>query len=129
VKAEVEEETIEAVLAHLQEVGLLDDAQYSRDWVESRSRSKGIGRVRLAQELRRKGVDSEETDNALEDLVPEAEVETALRLAEKKIRGETMDDPAERQAVKRRLAGYLQRRGYNWSIIEQVFVKIFANRE
>jgi regulatory protein len=128
-KAEYEEEIIEAVLADLERIGVVNDAQFSQDWVESRSGRKKIGRVRLAAELRQKGVDKEAVAEAIADVEPETEVEAAVELAGKRLREADFIDPGARQAAKRRLSGYLQRRGYNWEIIEQVFVRLFANEE
>jgi regulatory protein len=128
-KAGYDESVVEEVVEHLVSVELLDDSKFSTDWVESRTRSKKIGRIRLAAELRPKGVDSEQADQALESLDTESQVAAALHLARKKVPenvAASWTGPAERAAGKRRLAGYLQRRGYNWEIIEQVFSRIFA---
>ena len=124
-KGGFDEETIEAVLADLEHTNLLDDAQFSKDWVESRSRRKGLGRVRLAAELRRKGVSKEQTEEAVGEIDEEAELAAALEIARKRLRPEESADPA----AKRRLAAFLQRRGYKWEIIEQVFSQLFANNE
>ena len=62
----------------------------------------------------------EETDRALEGLNPDQEVSTALEIARKRIDPEQLRDPA----AKRRLTAYLQRRGYAWDVIEQVFTRI-----
>jgi regulatory protein len=124
-KAEYDEEMIAAVLEELERIGLLNDSQFSQAWVENRSRSKKLGRVRLASELRQKGVSKETVDEAVADIQPEDEFEAALALAEKRLKPSERDDPG----AKRRLAGYLQRRGYNWATIEQVFSRMFANTE
>lgn len=129
-KAQYEEDVIEDVIADLLRAELLDDTKFSADWVESRSRSKRLGRTRLAAELRQKGVARDEVAQALADLDPASELAAALELARKRIPESERDElntPAERAGAQRRLAGYLQRRGYKWEIIEQVFARIFAN--
>lgn len=126
------EEIIDAVIADLIRAQLLDDSKFSADWVESRVRSKKIGRTRLAAELRQKGITREEADVALQQLDAVSELNAAIDLARKRVSTEEIETwatAAGRAAGKRRLAGYLQRRGYNWEIIEQVFARIAANDE
>jgi len=129
-RAGYEEDVVEEVIDDLERAQLLDDAKFSADWVESRARSKKIGKVRLAAELRRKGIGGEEAEQALGALDSDSQVRAALELAQKRAPAGVVKEwtsPAEKAAGKRRLAGYLQRRGYNWEIIEQVFAVIFAN--
>src|SRR5690242_13365697 len=117
VRAGYEEEVVESVVADLQRAELLDDSRFSADWVESRSRRKGLGKMRLAAELRQKGVDKAQVDEAVAEIDPEAELKAAISLARKRVSSGELRDPA----AKRKLAAYLQRRGYNWEIIQQVF--------
>jgi regulatory protein len=124
-KSGFEEDVVEAVVADLERAGLLDDSKFSADWVESRSRRKGFGKLRLASELRQKGVDKSNVDEAVAEIDPDMELQAAISLARKRVSPTDSGDPA----VKRRLAGYLQRRGYNWEIIQQVFTEVFANEE
>ncbi len=131
-RAGYEECVIEDVVADLQRAEILDDTKFSEDWVESRARAKKLGRIRIAAELRQKGVSKEDTDRAILGVDPLSEVAAALVLSRKKLPPgdiEQLTGPAERAAAKRRIAGFLQRRGYNWEIIEQVFAKLFANEE
>jgi regulatory protein len=130
-KAQYEEDVIEEVIADLIRAELLDDTRFSAAWVESRSRAKRLGRARLAAELRQKGVPREEVEQALGDLAPESELASATELARKRLpEGEAAwNSPAERAAARRKLSAYLQRRGYKWEIIEQVFARVFTNEE
>src|SRR5438067_6533358 len=78
-------EVIEQIVNDLQAAGLLDDAKFSEEWVESRSRRKGLGPSRLAAELRAKGISKVETEAALEQLDPESEFQIALAIARKRL--------------------------------------------
>jgi regulatory protein len=118
-----DEETMEAVVAELERAGLLDDARFSRDWVADRAGRKRLGRERLVAELRRKGVGREIAEAAVAGMDREAETTAARELARKRLGS---DDPAD-SAVRRRLAAFLQRRGYDWETIEQVFSRLFAD--
>jgi regulatory protein len=119
------EAVVEAVVSDLERAGLLDDSRFSAEWVESRSRKKGLGKLRLAAELRQKGVGRDQIEAAVSEIDAKAELNAAVALAGKRISPGDLGDPS----AKRRLAGYLQRRGYNWEIIQQVFAEVFANEE
>jgi regulatory protein len=98
-----------AVLDRLVEVGLLDDAAFAEQWVDSRHRNRGLGRRALSQELRRKGVDTETTDEAVAGLDAEAEREKARELVRRRL---PSLDRVEAPAAARRLVGMLARKGY-----------------
>jgi regulatory protein len=66
----------------------------------------------LAQELRRKGVEAEVAAEALAELDPQTEADTALELATRKLR--TMR--GEPDAIFRRLVGMLARKGYSGGV-------------
>lgn len=112
-------------VADLSRAGLIDDRAFARAWVESRSRSKGYGHVRLETELRRKGVDSDIIGEALELVEPEREQATARAVAIRLLGGADIAD----YGVRRRLAGFLHRRGYSWETIEQVMADIASNSQ
>ena len=58
---------IEEVVAHLVELGYLDDAAFARAWVESRDRAHPRGEAALRRELALKGIDREVAEAALEE--------------------------------------------------------------
>ncbi len=55
----------EGAIERLIELGMLDDAAFARAWVESRDRARPRGARALRDELRRKGVASEDIEGAL----------------------------------------------------------------
>jgi regulatory protein len=99
----------EDVLARFTDVGLIDDAAFAKAWVESRHHSRGLAGRALAAELRRRGVDDEQIQDAVAGLDPDAEVVAARRLVERKLAGTRGQPPPVRA---RRLAGMLARKGY-----------------
>lgn len=113
-------DTIARVLDTLTDAGLLDDRAFALAWVESRSRSRLLGRVRLEAELRQRGVAKELIEEALSTLPEEDDHEHALTLARTFIGSQDAGDPA----VRRRLAGYLLRRGHLWDTIEKVLLEL-----
>ena len=105
------------VLDRFVDVGLIDDAEFARMWVESRHRGKALARSVLRQELRTKGVDKDVIDAALEQVDEDDELARARIFAEKKARLRAGEDPAK--AVNR-WAGQLARKGYPASVCFQV---------
>jgi regulatory protein len=106
---EIPEDVAEEVLDRFTEVGLIDDAAFANAWVESRHRGRGLGKRALAQELRRRGVDDDLARDALDELDPEQEEETARTLVRRKLRSMRSLD---RDVAMRRLLGMLARKGY-----------------
>jgi regulatory protein len=105
----VPDEAAESVLSRFADAGLINDAAFARAWVESRHHSRGLSRRSLSAELRRRGVDSEEIQEAVDTLDSEQEAATARRLVEQKM-ASTRGQPPEARA--RRVAGLLARKGY-----------------
>ena len=118
--------TVEMVIYKLQRENLLDDADFARQWVESRQHHK-LGRSRIAQELRRKGVSQEEAEDALSVIEDEDQLSGAIDLATKaaaRIKpGEDMRKAASR------IAGMLARRGYSWDIAKQAIQHALSNED
>lgn len=98
------------MLSRFEEVGLINDSAFADAWVESRHRGRGLARRALARELRTKGVDSTLIDEAVSQLEPEQEEETARDLVARKLRSTRGLDRDKRL---RRLAGMLARKGYS----------------
>jgi regulatory protein len=109
---------ITAVLEHVTRLGYLDDEKFAAQWAASRVRSRGFGRRRLEQELRIKGISSNIIKDTLNTLFEEApEAETARKEADKKLRTLTRFEPEVRR---RRLAGFLERKGFSSEIIRGI---------
>ncbi|WP_307836799.1 recombination regulator RecX [Acrocarpospora phusangensis] len=109
-KREIPDDVAEAVLERFSEVGLIDDEAFAAAWVSSRHAGRGLARRALAQELRHRGVSEDTVKDAVEQLDPDEEVETARRLVARKLPGTRNAEP---QARTRRLVGMLARKGYS----------------
>ncbi|WP_328410199.1 recombination regulator RecX [Streptomyces violaceus] len=109
-KRQIPDDAAEEVLSRFEEVGLINDSAFADAWVESRHRGRGLARRALARELRTKGVDSTLIDEAVSQLEPEQEEETARELVARKLRSTRGLDRDKRL---RRLAGMLARKGYS----------------
>ena len=116
-KRDVPEEVADRVLDRFTEVGLVDDAAYAEILVRSRHTERGLSRRALAQELRRRGVDDETAQEALEQVGDADEEQAARALARKKLRATRGLD---RETRLRRAYGALGRRGYGGSLVSRV---------
>lgn len=108
--------TVEMVIYKLERENLLDDADFARQWVESRSTHK-LGRNRIAQELRRKGVSQEEAEEALSVIEDEDQLSGAIVLAEKA--AARLKPGEDLRKAANRIAGMLARRGYSWDVAKE----------
>ena len=98
--------TIQRVLDTLGLHDLVSDARFAEAWVHSRSRK--YGKNRIAQELRVKGIDRQEAENALNTLSEEDEYRRAVEQAKKLCR-KFQSDP-------KKIAQSLTRKGYYWKM-------------
>lgn len=107
------------VLDRFSEVGLVDDAAFAQEWVESRGRRSGAARLR--QELRQKGVAEEDIADALGGRDDQADLTNARELATRKAATMKSLDRVVRQ---RRLTALLARRGYSSAVIRRVIGEV-----
>ncbi|MDB4907250.1 MAG: Regulatory protein recX [Gemmatimonadetes bacterium] len=106
-------ELVDAALQRLADQGLLDDAQFARQFARSKALGSGISKRRLSQELGRKGVAREVGEEAIGNVYEEEGLDDGAsieRVARKKYRTLLQLD-AETQ--RRRLYGFLARRGFD----------------
>ncbi|HEX6074862.1 MAG TPA: regulatory protein RecX [Micromonosporaceae bacterium] len=124
-RRDVSDEVTEAVLDRFGEVGMIDDAVFAEAWVTSRHHGRGLARRVLGPELRRRGVDDATVSDALSRLDPATEEQTARALVERKLRTIVGGAP---DAVLRKLAGMLARKGYPAGLAFRVIREVLAER-
>jgi regulatory protein len=118
-------EAIDQAVERLAELGLLDDAAFSRYWLENRRNFRPRGTIALRNELRQKGVGRETIDAALaaEPTDEGAEREQALTLARAALRKYA---GADRSSFQRRLGGFLMRRGFTADTVRPIVAQLWA---
>jgi len=121
----ISDEVITEVLDRYDEVGIIDDAAFARAWVSTRHHGRGLARRALADELRHRGVDADVASEALETLDEDDEAATARALVERKLRTVT----GTPEAIFRKLAGMLARKGYPAGIAFRVVKEALAARD
>jgi len=123
----VPEHVAEAVLDRFEEVQLIDDAEFARMWVRSRSQSKKLAKSALRRELADKGIVLEAAEDALSQLSDQDEESAARDLVQRKLRpGMNLSDRSERDKYTRRLASMLARKGYAPSLAFRIVGEVLA---
>ncbi len=105
------DDTIEMVEYKLEKEKLLDDEAFAREWAASCARRQ-MGKSRILQELRRKGISRELCEQALEELDGEESGAAAVALAAKLLR-RYAKEPDQRKAMGKLLSA-MSRRGYGY---------------
>lgn len=151
-------EHIESVMERLRHAGFVDDMEFARFWINSRMSFSPRGARLLRSELRQKGVPQNVVDEILreheasqkqrqqeaeevaalssnagevgdeseDEPVPGTDVGDALALARKRMRTYSSLDP---QTARRRLSGFLARRGYGYDTISAVTRRVLASED
>ncbi|HST57407.1 MAG TPA: regulatory protein RecX [Longimicrobium sp.] len=119
-------EVAEEVIGRLRELGMIDDAVFAGMLARDRVRLRPQGSRRLENELRQKGVDEETARTAIRETMEGEETderELARRAAAKwKPRPDEEPDRA-----RRRLHGFLARRGFDGDVIREVMDETLAD--
>lgn len=113
---DLDDEAIAHEIGRLESVGLIDDAALAETLVRTQHERKGLGRQAIVAELRRRHIDQSIIDIALEGLDGDDERDRAFALAEKRA-GQL--HAYDHETAKRRLTGYLQRKGYTSALVRE----------
>lgn len=115
---------IDATLEDLEQLGYIKDEEFAKKWVVRRQRSKPKGKRVLAHELADQRIDKTTVDRVIAGIDDVEEANTALQLAQKQAKRYAS---LPLQVAKRRLHGFLLRRGFEYetiqSAIERVLIK------
>jgi len=111
---EYSEDVVEDVLARLARVGLVDDVEFARYWIDNRARFRPRGSRMLSYELRQKGIASEIIDEALGEY---DELSAVRRVAQEQARRLRNLPPNQ---FRRRLFDRLARRGFSSGLIREI---------
>ena len=110
-------EKIDEVILYLQAQGYQSDEEFARLYAREKWTSSGWGPARVRLALAQKGIDTGLRERIIEEVYSGQDLDTAvLQMARKKWDSMSGLPTATR---KRRLSGFLQRRGYGWEIIHR----------
>jgi len=107
------EQVIEEMIAHR----YLDDQEFAKNWVDERRRLKGVGTLRLKQELAKKGIASSLIDEALSYVDEDEQRQLAMEVAERRYLRICRESWP---VIERRLGQYLLRQGFPYHLVFSV---------
>lgn len=112
--APISDEDIEAVIAKLYEMKILDDENFARYFVQNRNQIKGTSEKKLRLELRNKGV----SDSIISDVLSEDEFGEKIR--DDKVEIMKMIEKKRRRGYDdAKLMQYLARQGFSYDLIRE----------
>ncbi len=121
------DDVIEEIIVVFRRVNMLNDAEFARMWVRDRLALRPRSAAMLRRELRTKGVTEEVTDQVLQEAFEDREeADIARALADSYCR---KHPNIEGEVLKRRLAGFLQRKGYTASLVYDVVNAVMDSRQ
>lgn len=115
-RAGYEEQEIAEMIARCKRLNYLDDRQYAKEVAHSRVSRQKKGQMWVKQELRYRGVGSEEIAEAVASIDPAAEQHAAMTLAMNRWKKRKSDSREEKVKV----AQYLMRRGYTQQLVWEI---------
>ena len=119
---------VDGAVMRLAELGVLDDEQFARAWVESRDRARPRGERALRRELALKGIEREVADDVLEERRQTAgedadvDVEAARRLIARNLRA--LERVADPRARRQRAYALLARNGFDPDVCRQASAEV-----
>jgi regulatory protein len=115
-------EVVDACVETLGNVGVVDDAAFAETFVRDRVRLRPQGASRLRQELRARGVDAETASAAIGEVM-EVEDASEVDLARAAAARWKPRPGEERDRARRRLHGFLARRGFGGDAVRTVLAE------
>ena len=113
---------IETSIAELIHSGHIRDRKYAENWIVRRQKSNPRGKTLLKNELLDKGIDRETAEQVVAKVETEDETKVALEIAQKRAK-QYKRLPVH--VAKRRLHGFLARRGFGSEVVRYVLNQIF----
>lgn len=110
---------LERVITQLTAEKFLNDAEFARQWMQSRARFKPKGKRIVIMELKQKGITQDVIESVMNeetpDDVPTEQEQLALLVSQKmgKYTG------LSRQEIYQKLGAYLGRKGFSWDMIKK----------
>lgn len=109
-----EDVIVDSAVQRLRELDLLDDKAFADYWIEQRETFRPRSHFALIQELRQKGISRDIVEAALEGIDERASAQRAAEKQALRLAGLPED------AFRMKLAGFLQRRGFPFELINDV---------
>ena len=115
-------DAIETSITELIRSGHIRDRKFAENWIVRRQKSNPRGKTLLKRELVDKGIDRETAEQVVATVETEDEARVALQIAQKRVKQYRR---LPTHVAKRRLHGFLARRGFGSEVVRQVIEQIF----
>lgn len=115
-RKEVHESIQEELIDKLKHLDLLDDLKFAKWWIDQRIQFKKKSKRIIIQELRQKGINQNDIDDAFGDTVIDEEKMARELLAKKIYKWKDLEPREQKQKMSQYLAG----KGFSWDVIEKV---------
>ena len=113
---------IETTIEELIHSGHIRDRKYAENWIVRRQKTNPRGKTLLKNELVDKGIDRETAEQVVANVETEDEMKVALQIAQKRVK---QYKRLPIHVAKRRLHGFLTRRGFASETVRHVLEQIF----
>lgn len=124
--AEFGEVVIIEAIQKLRDYGFLNDETYAKAFLQTKKATAKKGPRAIAQDLKRKGINEEMRTQVLNEYSEQEQVAIALKLAERMAHSEAKKTPSQ---VKQKIQNLLMRKGYNFTIIDEVMQQVELTRD
>jgi regulatory protein len=119
------EDIINSIIESLKRDKFINDEEFARMWIQSRTRVKPRAWRVIKSELKMKGISEEIIENAYGLLqMDNSDESSAIKLAEKKLR--TIHD-TDKYKIREKLGRYLASKGFDWDTVKEVIDKVLNN--
>ena len=113
---------IKTTVEELIHSGHIRDRKYAENWIVRRQKSNPRGKTLLKNELLDKGIDRETAEQVVAKVETEDETKVALQIAQKRAK---QYKRLPIHVAKRRLHGFLARRGFGSEVVRHVLDQIY----
>lgn len=120
------ESVVLEAIQKLSKLGFLNDETYSKALLESKKRFQKKGPYAIKEDLRKKGIDKSLQDKVLGTFSYDEQKQLATQLAEKTVKLNSKKTPTQ---IKQKIQETLLRKGYSFSIVEDVLSDIQIQKE
>ena len=118
------DEIIDNVILMMEGYGYLNDKTFAEEWIQSRRQNNPKGKIVLKRELTQKGIEGDIIEEVFNQSFDESQQsEIALDMARRQSRSYRNDDPI---SARRKLQGYLIRRGFDFETVRNVVDKVLS---
>jgi len=120
------ESVVLEAIQKLKKLGFLNDESYSKALLETKKKTAKKGPMAIKQDLKKKGIDKNTMEKALESYTYEEQLQLAMQLAEKTVKMNPKKTPAQ---IKQKIQDTLIRKGYSFEIVNEILDQIELERD